>query len=1076
MKRIGLLTSIFALLLFLPFSASAQSGKITGRVLDGETGSPLPGVNVLISGTTQGATTDADGYYNILNVSPGTYNIRASFVGYARTVQEDVEVNAGLTTEVIFELQEQTEELDEVIVQAQEPVVKRDVSANVANISSVEMGSLPVSGVSEVINLQAGVEPGMQVRGGGLNEIDLVVDGMSMSGGRSNEPFTNISYTSVEQVQVQTGGFNAEYGNVRSGLINVTTKDGPRDHYVVNALVRYSSPSQEHFGPLPNDPNGWYMEPYLDNPNIPNESDPAFVGTHSDESAWDSYTRQTYPEFEGWNKVAETLKGDDNSANDLTPQQLIEVFNWRTRKDPRVKTPNYDLDASIGGPVPVVGKYLGDLRFMASARHNQEAYFVPVARKAYEATTGQLKMTSNIASSMRLDLMGMYATEYGLNGQYHGWPTMITGEQPRYPWDGRGALAGVRVGKMQIFGSGQWIPMDVTRGKLGGEFTHTLSSNSFYEVSFQRSETNYDTYPSRRRNRDKILATVGEYELDEAPFGYDPEPGQSDPAGDGFLGGGGKGRDTSTVVQWQGGFDLTSQLNRFMQFKTGIEYIYGDYNISFGRRDSFHVHHSNPKFRFHRFPSQGGTYAQTKLEFEGMVANVGLRLDYFHAGDKWYDYKPFDRAFTARSGADNLDENLEQTPIERQFSLSPRLGVSFPASEVSKIYFNYGHFRQMLDPFDLFVVENKFKGQVGSIGNPEHPMPKTVAYEIGYEQSFFDQYLIRLAGYYRDISLQSRNITYNSLDNLVNYNAKLPFNYEDIRGFEVTVRKNRGKWLRGFVNYTYMARKGGNYGYGQQFENRLEQRRYERNAREYQFSPIPEPYARFNLIFLAPNDLGPSLGSVYPIGGWRVSVLGSWRQGQVFTWTGGQGGGNQERINNNVSWRDYYNLDLRLSKNIETEVGRVKVFADVSNLLNIRHLQRRGPWAGSFNFQKYMNSLHLPEDVFAEAEGGKMPYDFIPGNDQPGDYRKPGTEWVPVEMVSELPGEGVQRWGDKPGPLYYLQGEKAYYSWDGSSFQKADKEFVDQVLENKQYIFMPNQRFSRFLNPRDVYFGLEINF
>jgi hypothetical protein len=115
------------------------------------------------------------------------------------------------TEELTVLLQEQTQQLQEVTVQATDPVVKPDVSANVANIDPQEFENMPVAGVSEVVSLQAGIEPGMSVRGGGLSELSFVVDGMSMRTGRNNNPFTNISYTSVSEMQVQTGGFAAEY-------------------------------------------------------------------------------------------------------------------------------------------------------------------------------------------------------------------------------------------------------------------------------------------------------------------------------------------------------------------------------------------------------------------------------------------------------------------------------------------------------------------------------------------------------------------------------------------------------------------------------------------------------------------------------------------------------------------------------------------------------------------------------------------------------------------------------------------------------------------------------------------------
>lgn len=1079
MKAVKFFGCVFALFL-IASTTFAQTGKITGTVTDASTGDPLPGVNVVVVGENVGSATDANGNYTILNVPPGDYNIRASFIGYAPVVQQGVRVNIGLTSEVNFELQEQTGQLDEVTVQATEPVVKRDVSASVANLSAEDVENLPVSDVEKVIGLQAGFERDMTIRGSGGSQVAFQVDGLSMASGRDNTPFTGISYTAVNEVQVQTGGFNAEYGNVRAGLVNVVTKEGSRDHYTADVLARYSSPTQKHFGPLPSDPNSYYMRPYKDDPNIPNDQDPAFVGT----GVWDTYLQDSYPDFEGWNSLA------DKFDLEVTPEQMEQAFTEHyLRKDFKIDRPDYTIDGTIGGPVPGISEYLGDLRFTASYRANQRAYIVPYpsVREAYNEHTAQGKLTSNVSSNMKLQLQTMYATQQGMNPDEQGWPHMFDAEMPAYPWDYRGSLAERLGDRSTIFSGWRWNPMDVDRFMVAGQFTHTLGSNTFYETQLERMTTDYFTRPPAQRDT-SIVYELGPIKLNETPFGFRSSD-TYDIFGAGLRTAGhwGSGRDTSKVTRWRGRFDLTSQLNQVMQIKTGVEYILANYDTRFGEVDPAHPHHSNPHYIWERTPHQGAAYAQSKLEFQGMVANVGLRLDYFYPGGEWYDYSVFSDVLSAQWGADSLSapaalqrEDWAMTSTDRQLALSPRVGISFPITEVSKLYFNYGHFRQMLDPTNLFVVQEINTGAVSWLGNPNHPMPKTVAYELGYEQSLFEKYLLRVSGYYRDLSNQPRGVYYENLGESVQYTVSRPWNYEDVRGFEVTLRKNQGDWVRGFVNYTYMAHKGGNFGFGNIFQNPVEMREYLRTSTDYyQSKPIPEPFARFNLEFLVPEDLGPKLAGITPLGDWRINLLGEWRAGQILTWTGNQlasGRSPVRGLQNNLAWNDYYNLDLRLSKNFNVGAGDVQFYMDMSNVLNLRHMSRYGGFAGGRDQEYYLKSLHLPEETFEGStvyEGGN-PYQFIPGNDQPGDYRKPGTEFVPIEIVSDLPDEGMTRAEGLKGPLYYKEGE--YYSWNGSSFEKADKGFVDQVLENKQYINMPNAGSYTFFNPRNVFFGLRLSF
>ncbi|MEJ2051760.1 MAG: carboxypeptidase-like regulatory domain-containing protein, partial [Calditrichota bacterium] len=149
------------IILLLTSIASAQTGKVSGRVTDAETGEGLPGVNVILVDTDLGAATDADGYFNIIHVPAGSYDIRASFIGYASVVAEGVSVNIDLTATQNFQLQPQALAGEEVVVEATAPVVQPDISANIANVTADEVESVPVAGVSEYINLQAGVEPGM---------------------------------------------------------------------------------------------------------------------------------------------------------------------------------------------------------------------------------------------------------------------------------------------------------------------------------------------------------------------------------------------------------------------------------------------------------------------------------------------------------------------------------------------------------------------------------------------------------------------------------------------------------------------------------------------------------------------------------------------------------------------------------------------------------------------------------------------------------------------------------------------------------------------------------------------------
>lgn len=1034
----------------LTSTALAQTGKIAGTVTDAATGEPLIGVNVVIEGTTQGSVTNMDGYYVILNVKPGTYALRASYIGFTPVVAREVRVNIDQTTTLDFQLQESVIEGEEVVVTATRPVVQPDVSASLANIPSEEIEALPVSSIQGAVGLQAGIQ-GLSVRGGSTDELNFMVNGMTFRDERDNTPFVNISLAAIEEIQVQTGGFNAEYGNVRSGVINVVTKEGGRSRYDGSAIMRYSPPAQKHAGPLANDPNAYWIRPFID-------PDVAFVGTEN--GGWDEATRSQYPEFEGWNAVAEERLQDDDPNNDLSPTALQQAFLWQHRKNMEIIDPDYTLDVGFGGPlVPGFNEQLGDARFFFSYRRNQSMYLVPLSQDRYLEESGHLKVTSDIARGMKLSLEGLLGESSGTAASRFGGPGLFTGTDVASQLS---PITGGGVGFIdtRIFAEDYWAPSTVKFNMLGAKFTHSLGQNSFYELRFTRFGSRYDTTPGARRDTTAAVV-IGGVGFDEGPFGFEPRPTFGV---DGMRMGVGmsNARDTSRVTLYNLKADFTSQVNRYLQVKTGIEYNITNSEVNYGSFDEF-LPTSNTISQWDRTPTRGALYGQGKLEFQGMIANLGVRLDYFNAGGDWFAFDPFTEAFTA-ANAEETDSLLTEEPTDHLFALSPRVGVSFPVTEFSKLFFNYGHFRSLPDPNSLFLFRRFTQtGQVARVADPNNPLPKTVAYEVGYEHSILQQFLVRLAGYYKDVTDEPKLVNYVSRDGQTDYFTFEPNFYQDIRGFELTFARNRGDWLQGFVNYTYLVTTSGYFGFEDINENRTIQRQIENSdaARRDAFTrPIPRPYARLNLDVLVPPEIGPSWAGVHPLGDWRVSFIGRWQDGGKITWTGG---GSIPGVTNNVDRVDFWNLDLRFTKRFSAAGTDVQFFVDVFNALDIQRLSFSGFVDGN-DYNAYLRSLHLPE------RPGE--YNNIPGDDKVGTYRDYDVDYVPMPRIESRMAVN----NPSTEAIYYEAESESYIVFQDGAWAPADQSRVDQVLDDKAYIDMPNMRFLAFLNPRDIYFGFRVNF
>jgi len=223
---------LVALYLFLCTSIShaGTNGILEGVLKDRKSSELLTGVNVVIVGLLQGTVSDSSGHYELQNVRAGTYEIRYTLIGYQSSVVKNVVINPDLRTRINVLLEPTDVELEEITVMEEKPLIQKDVTGTTFIVSGEEINLLPVDNVTDVIRLKAGVTVEGNVRGGKTTEVLYLVDGLPVQDVLSGGTSTNLPNSSIVGLSIYTGGFEPEYGNALSGVVNIVTKTGTNDH------------------------------------------------------------------------------------------------------------------------------------------------------------------------------------------------------------------------------------------------------------------------------------------------------------------------------------------------------------------------------------------------------------------------------------------------------------------------------------------------------------------------------------------------------------------------------------------------------------------------------------------------------------------------------------------------------------------------------------------------------------------------------------------------------------------------------------------------------------------------------
>ncbi|MBC8042278.1 MAG: TonB-dependent receptor, partial [Rhizobacter sp.] len=722
-------------------------------------------------------------------------------------------IRADYTERADFALNIQDVQATVVVVTAERPIVIKDQTSSVAVVTADEIRALPVENFDQVVQIQAGVVGG-RFRGGRANEVAYLVDGISVqdvfdgSKGGAN----TVEPAQIQELQVITGAFNAEYGQALSGVVNIVTKDGGEQFsgnlqiysgdYLTTRTALY--PDIASLTPFAG-PN---LQGYLSGPIL------------SDMLTFYVSGRAFYNEGYLYG-IRQYNTGDAlNGSNAANPYAALET------------------------PLPAIqGRFAtGDQGFGTFTARDAAGNSIPISL----GTDGRAIIDRQAGTNVYVPYDVSQAQYTSVFGDYSNLGTGDGKPVPLNPftrYSAQGKLS-FRPGDRLRMTANVLFEYEQSRG-----YDHGYSRNPDGQTyAYRNGLTAYLTGNYTLSNTTFLTAAATLFQNRFQSYLYDDplDPRyqfRTDGIGDGnfFLAGGTKNdrydRQTRTLSLKA---DITSQLDRVNLVKLGAEVKQHRLNYeTIALREQANVFPYQPEVPsadefgrdvYAREPTEFSAYAQDKLEFGSFIINIGLRFDYFNPQTSKPRYEPDpspflpildDAEYARRTGIESelvngvLPEGARFVAVSPKYAFSPRLGVSFPISDRSVVHFSFGQFFQM-PSFELLYANALYKYAeadqstfvAAQFGNPDMRPQKTTSTEIGIQQQLGNDFGIDLTLYARDIrdlASSARQIRFVSTGNYLIYDNA---DYAIVRGFILSADKRLSQNFRFSVDYTFQVAEG----------------------------------------------------------------------------------------------------------------------------------------------------------------------------------------------------------------------------------------------------------------------------
>ncbi len=746
---------LFQLVLFCAISITlfaGKTGKISGIVTDSQTGEPIPGINVMVDGTTMGAATNIEGEYIIVNVPPGNYNVSATGVGFTKKTYTNVKVSSDFTTNLNFELSTDVIAVETVVVQAEAPLVRKDLTSSRVAVDADQIESLPVESINQILTLQAGIIQGaggeLHIRGGRSNEIAYTLNGVSISNPFNSSTRTvSVATNAIQELSVVSGTFNAEYGNALSGIVNTVTKEGS-NNYRANITVYggdYLSTRDETFYNIDDiDPiNNRTVEMTLSGPVplVENYLTFFFSGRFVEDGGYLYGIRQHNPTDSVYknplnpNDIRVAMTGDGKNVSMNSSRSLSSTAKLTFRPASTIKI-NGDVVYSRGW----WQNYNHEYKYNPDANYNNYEWGLLTSLEVRHALSNR--------------------TFYSVIGSYN----INDYKQYLYP------LVNA-AGNSVTFYPGR----DLTGLRPDPRYQPEHKDVKAAEYTFASGGTLNNHYYQRSYTTGfKFDLTSQITNQHEIKFG---------------------GELRSHTLDYEN-FEILRDSTRYLEPTIP--------SLTTAKHD-----------KYTKEPLEISAFIQDKMEFTNLIVNVGLRYDYFdansqHSTDIFYP-SPNDPNLPTY-----IDPNSLLTNSDPKHQLSPRIGISFPITDRGIIHFSYGHFFQMPPFQYLYANPDfKYSFDIGTplIGNADLNPEKTITYELGLQQQLSENVAFNVTGYYKDVRdlLALQQIRVAGDKTYLKYVNK---DYGNIKGitFSLTKRRTANDLLGATLDYTFQVAEGNETG------------------------------------------------------------------------------------------------------------------------------------------------------------------------------------------------------------------------------------------------------------------------